>query len=305
MALPAIKGVIIIGGIAVAVGVALSEHEPFREWADETWRKTNKAFVDFIENTIPEARRRRHHAPWGAGPEYIPWNRGRREQGWPFKRRQSPRRARDEPGQAQAESSARGEEMDGTLRRRRRGPGGENTQLDNMSAKALSDEAILEQATADSPRRSLDADRRVLGGPAQTQQVEDGLPSTSGRENANKYTSGANPALESEATNSQAVSQPQEDVSSSPSTESPTQNTRSHIPLSSNRSESGMSDDSLDILSAPQYTPPDSDAELLDDDRSDTGTETMSHVSQDPEMGGDVDEVRSMASSWSQVSDTR
>lgn len=316
MAIPAIKGVIIVGGIAVAVGVALAEHEPFREWVNESWKNTNKAFDDFIGDIIPDARRRQQmNMPWGAGAEHIRWARGRGQRGWPFnaKSRRSPSpRTRAEHHQ-HGETSARESSAEGLLRRRRGSEGTRgDTELDIMSARVLSDEAILEKAAqenldsmdesertfledlAKAQRASVEEHERATGLAAATVATTDTATARSEKSDSEAdtmYTAESPRTLDGASTPAILT----------PSTTNP--NTQPGTPFSSTRSESGMSDDSLDIVSTSQYTPPGSDGDVLDDDRSNAGTETMSHVSRDPEMGGDVDEVRSMASSWSQVSE--
>lgn len=334
MAIPAIKGVIIVGGIAIAVGVALSEHEPFRQWADQTWRKTNKAFDDFIDEVIPEARQRQRRLMMNA-----PWSEaGRGRGGWPFeggKRRGSPSPsagAERGAGEEQGKSSARDGSAEAFLRKRRReseAKGDDDAELNLMSARVLSDEAILEKAAHDSFESMDRSERAFLEDMARAQRAsleEEQERSDNGNANARSTavhndsasSSSSIPVIEPRA-NPKNIDQPpnpteEESARShtpiytptSTSISTATTTTQPGTPHSITRSENGLTDDdddddSLDVVSTTsQFTPPGSDMDVLEDDgRSDAGTETMSHVSRDLEL----EEVRSLASSWSQVSD--
>lgn len=149
MALPAVKGAIIVGGVAVAIGVALYEHEPTREWFKERGRDINSAFEDFMNDIQPE-RRRKHMYGQDSGSQ--PSERVRFP--WDFRRRRS--RDAHNAGQSTGAASGMQGQESGAIRRRR-GSGG--LELDEMSRHAVSEEAILDEAGPDSARQSSEMDR--------------------------------------------------------------------------------------------------------------------------------------------------
>lgn len=55
---------IVVGGVAIAAGIALYEHEPFREWCDETWKTTADKWEDLVDKV--GKRERRREVPMGA-----------------------------------------------------------------------------------------------------------------------------------------------------------------------------------------------------------------------------------------------
>lgn len=66
-----------MGGIAIAVGVALWEHEPFREWAQDTWNRTSTAFHDLADGLENEIKQKRREAPFGAVRDFAKRRRTR------------------------------------------------------------------------------------------------------------------------------------------------------------------------------------------------------------------------------------
>lgn len=281
MALPAVKGALIVGGVAVALGVALYEHEPFREWVHEQWRNTESAFEDFLNDIHPE-RRRRFQFGESAGP--APGSE--RPRPWRFGRRRS-------DGEGAGATTGRAEDGNAAgMMRRRRGSnnGAEGMPLDDMSRRAMSVEAILDNAGPESANQSVD-----LGSEFDSQSLQHLLPQEHNSD-AGAYTPATYDALSRRGSGSAF------DDDANMSMLTPSTSSGDYDEFGNGRA---MSEASGEIVRTPLSTRPGSVADDEEDEELESGddarsvsTETMSHVSQDPVVGGASGEVRSMESSW-------
>ncbi|KAI9709198.1 MAG: hypothetical protein M1828_002537 [Chrysothrix sp. TS-e1954] len=329
-------GVILVGGVIVAAGVALYEHEPFRDWVDDTWRKTSVAFQDLADKLAPEAeRRRRRETPLGA------WSNHERDLGSNMAKR------RQRAGESPQRDSAREHRNDSALGLDH-GAGVvhaktvllENSQLAdglrNRSKRTTlarhEDSEPSHQPTG--TKQELTSTKRVESpehrtsaiGPGRSDQLEARTPTILTPSSHGSMTPYTPKTLAAQTPTEDRIGESQEYFSflshpRSPSTEASAHNdattsshdstlqsqlTTAHL-TAHNMSSSPTADEDLDIVSAPM-------SKIDDDARSDTLTETMSHVSipqgihdRDDDPGSslgvcDVDDVMSVASSWSAVS---
>ena len=312
-------GVIIVGGIAVAVGVALWEHEPFRDWASETWQKTSDVFQEFADGLENGFKERRQEVPFGAFKDFGKRQWQRRRPG--FRPRRSDdshemdneNRKRQSPhSQEHCKAASSALEIDDFLRT---GKQGENIQelrkrgevkqghiAESFTAERVEHEDLKSKAGNDTESGSYDNRE-------QSSKAED----FSQQPNFQSQPQHTSPEKHRDSASADFVTPPS--YSAAVQDANVTSNPLPHYDFS--RRGSAVSSD-IDIVSAPGSVHPSSETEDFGDIEtlSDSGTETMSHVSsmgRDSDAEGAIDiseahegdDVVSVASSWSAVGSVR